>query len=147
MNGAESGIPRTGRPGIASLAQGKGRYVLALLVIAPLLVLVFWECGHRIRFGDFFTYGYHSDLIEDHSDLGVPRRHAAYCLRVTNYSFSVLKFEAIQTPEWGIWDGQVVFHDRIEKWDGQGHSWQTVGDSVTAAEPSFSRPNTTKNVW
>ena len=121
--------------------------ILGLLLLAPFFCIVVWECGHRVRFGDFFTYGYHTDLVEDHSDIGVPRLRTAYCLRVTNYTFSPLKFEAIQTPDFGVFDGQVVFHDGIEKWDKETRSWQTVGDSLKADEPRLGKPNTTKNVW
>jgi hypothetical protein len=123
------------------------RRLSLLLFLSPFLILIFWEFGHRARFGDFFSYGYHVDLVLDKSDVGVPRQHPAHCLRVANYTFSVLKFEVIQTPQWGITDGAVLFHDRIDKWSEQTHSWQVVGDSVTDADPSLRAPNATKNVW
>lgn len=87
-----------------SSRSAKRRSILGLLVLAAFLCVALWECGHRIKFGDFFTYGYHVDLVEDHSDIGAPRLNTAYCLRVTNYTFSPLKFEVIQTPNFGIFD-------------------------------------------
>lgn len=135
--------PSVGSP---DAPRHRGRLFL-LFLLSLFLILILWEFGHRVRFGDFFSYGYHVDLILDKSDIGVPRLHPAHCLRVTNYTVSALKFEAIQTPQWGITDGAVLFHDRIEKWDGQIHSWQTVRDSVADAEASLRVPNATKNVW
>lgn len=123
------------------------RFPLALVALVPLMFIILSECGHLARFGDFFGYGYHVDLVLDHSDIGVPRKFSAHCLRVANYTLHPLKFEAIQTPTWGITDGQLIFHDRIEKWSERTHSWLTVNDSLTTAEPSLRTPNTTKNVW
>lgn len=77
----------------------KGRYrVFQLLVLAPFVLFVLWECGHYARFGDFFSYGYHADLVVDNSDIDVPRLHTSYCLRVSNYTVHRLRFETIRMP-------------------------------------------------
>jgi hypothetical protein len=118
------------------------------MLVSPFLSISVWECSHHIGFGDFFDYGHHVDLVEDPSDLGVPRQEKTYCLRVGNYTLFPLKFEAIQTPELGTLDGQAIFHDEIEKWSGQTRRWVRVGDSSTFPDPARSvRPNSTKTVW
>jgi hypothetical protein len=111
------------------------------------VAVILWECGHYARFGDFFGYGYHTDLFEDHSDLGAPRLYRTHCLRVANYSFSVLKFEAIQTPKWGITDGAVLFHYGLEKWNDQTHSWMMADDSQIDDPPGFKTENAIESVW
>jgi hypothetical protein len=116
------------------------RLLLAVLAIGPFMFMFVWECGHYIRFGHLFSYGYHTDLIEDHSDIGVSRLHTAYCLRVTNYTLLPLKFEGIQTP-WGITDSQVIYHDRLERWSPQTHSWSTVFDHAEG------HANVVTSVW
>jgi hypothetical protein len=72
--------------------------LLAALVIAPFVLIILWECGHYARFGHFFRYGYHVDLVLDHSDIAVPGVNTFYCLRVTNYTLRSLQFEGIQLP-------------------------------------------------
>ena len=52
--------------------------------LSPFAILVLWEFSHYVEFGDFFSYGFHVDLVLDNSDIGVPRLHAAHCLRITN---------------------------------------------------------------
>src|SRR6266851_77316 len=131
MNGAEGSITRP-----------RWRSILFALLLAPFLCVVLWECGHRIRFGDFFSYGYHTDLVEDHSDIGVPRLHTAYCLRVTNYTFFSLRFEGHQWPLGGTMDGGISFHDRLEKWDQQSHSWSAIFDHGDGGTPSAVHANT-----
>jgi hypothetical protein len=130
---------------ISSPTWSRRRLILVMLV-SPFLSISVWECMHRLGFGDFFSYGYHVDLVEDRSDVGVPRQQKAYCLRVGNYSLFPLKFEAIQTPNWGIFDREAIFHDQIEKWDDRSQRWVPVGDS--SADPARSvKPNSTKTVW
>jgi len=121
------------------------RLLLLVIVIVPFLLFVLWECGHYARFGDFFTYGYHTDLVEDHSDIGVPRIHAAYCLRLTNYTVHPLQFEAIQLPG-GYVGGGILYHHRLEKWNEQTHSWSIVIDSAEAGTPPLRHANTIKSV-
>jgi|SRR5215472_5721469 len=143
MNGLEDSVPPPHDTGTPSPTRSKRRFILAALLLAPLLFIVFWECGHYARFGDFFTYGYHVDLVLDHSDIGAPEIRAFHCLRVTNYTFHTLKFEAIQLPP-GITDSEILYHDGAEKWDEQSHSWSKVYDS--ADDPSWNQPNITKRV-
>jgi hypothetical protein len=93
-----SSTPKTDAP---ETTRTPWRIRLALLVLTPLALIIFWECGHFARFGDFFAYGYNADLVLDHSNIGVPRVLSAYCLRLANYTLSPLKFGLIQTPTWG----------------------------------------------
>jgi hypothetical protein len=130
--------------GVKSSQQLMRQFVV-VLVLAPVLFLAIWECCHYVRYGDFFTYGYHTDLVEDHSDIGVPRLHAAYCLRVTNYTFFSLKFEGHQWPS-GTTDSEITLHDRLEKWDQQSRSWSTVFDHGEDSGPSGVHANIAKTV-
>jgi len=119
-----------------------GRRIILSILLLPIMFLIAWECVHFLRFGDFFTYGYHVDLVEDHSDIGVPRSETAYRLRITNYTFTPLKFEGHRWPE-GTMDGAITYHDRLEKWDQQSSSWRTIFDHGHSAKDV----NTEKALW
>jgi hypothetical protein len=126
-------------------SRSRWRFLLAVLVIAPFALIILWECGHYARFGNFFRYGYHVDLVLDHSDIGVPDLHNFYCLRVTNYTLHSLQFEGIQLPR-GITDGEILYRTKVEKWSEQPHTWFPVYDSAEARDPSLRDPNTIKSV-
>ena len=132
----------TNRP-IAS--RTRWRFLLSVVLIAPLALLSLWEAAHFARFGDFFKYGYHVDLVLDHSDIGVPDLHTFYCLRVTNYTLKPLQFEGIQLPG-EIADGETLYHTRIEKWNGQNNAWLSIYDSADAQDPSLKVANTMKSI-
>jgi hypothetical protein len=134
---SETDRPNTSRP--------RWRFLLGTVVIAPLALVILWECAHYVRFGDFFKYGYHADLVLDHSDIGVPDLHTFYCLRVTNYTLHPLQFEGIQLPR-GITDGEILYHTRVEKWNEQTDAWLPVYDSAEAKDPSPKAPNTIKSI-
>jgi hypothetical protein len=110
-----------------------GRLIALSVLLLPFMFLIAWECMHFIRFRDFFTYGHHADLAEDHSDIGVPRFETAYCLRITNYTLTPLKFEGHRWPE-GTTDGAITYHDRLEKLDQQSRSWCIIFDHGHSAE-------------
>jgi hypothetical protein len=146
MNGAEGSIKHPPGTPLSSSAQRSRRPILAALLLAPFLCITLWELGHRIKFGDFFGYGYHADLVEDHSNIGVPRLHTSHCLRVTNYTLSSLKFEGHQWPMGGTTDGGITYHDRIERWNQESHSWSTISDFGDGTDPSAGHANIVRNV-
>jgi hypothetical protein len=137
-----SSASKTDRP---NPSRPRWRFLLAVLVIAPFVLILLWECGHYARFGHFFRYGYHVDLVLDHSDIAVPGVYTFYCLRVTNYTLRSLQFEGIQLP-WGITDGEILYHTKVEKWNEQTHTWFPVYDSAEVSDPSLKDPNTIKSV-
>jgi hypothetical protein len=63
MSGVDDNIPPPPNTDTTSPTWSKRRFILAGLLLTPLLLIVFWECGHYARFGDFFSYGYHVDLV------------------------------------------------------------------------------------
>jgi hypothetical protein len=145
MKDAEGSIKRPPGMGIPSSAPSRRRSILAALLLAPFLGTAIWECGHRIKFGDFFSYGYHTDLVENHSDIGVPRLYTSYCLRVTNFTLFSIKFEGHQWPS-GTTDSEISYHDRLEKWNQQSHSWSTVFEFGEGSDPSAGHANTVTTV-
>jgi len=126
---------------ILTRTRSRWRLILTLVLAVPLVLFVLAECIHRIRFGDFFGYGHHVDLVQENGDLGIPGIRTLYCLRIANYTLSPITFEAIQMPR-GIFDGDVIYHERIERYDDKTASWLTIKDSVSLMSgPTWAEPN------
>jgi hypothetical protein len=61
---------------------------LVSLTIMTVLVLgvAAIEIHHRVRFGQFASYGVHADVVEDRSDLDIPGIRTVYAARVTDFT-------------------------------------------------------------
>ncbi len=64
--------------------------VAALVSIMTMTALVLGmaaiEIHHWVRFRHFVSYGVHADVLEDHSDIGIPGIRTFYAAEVSNYT-------------------------------------------------------------
>jgi hypothetical protein len=94
---------------------------LAVLTAVGLLTCGVAETWHHRRFGDFFGYGPHADVILGNSDIGTDDMYYA---NLSNFSLASFELEGclFASDVFGVPDS-VLYRWDVQKWDNISGKW------------------------
>jgi len=83
------------------------------------------ELGHLVRFGHFFPFGLHADLVVRKADYGIDGITKAYEAKLTNYGLTSVSITVCDFIDDTMSHGAFV-GSTVEKWDHSGGTWRSI---------------------
>jgi hypothetical protein len=126
QEGTDCGLPANS-PGVSPMKLRAAVLVSIAIMTALFLGVAAIEIHHWVRFRHFVSYGVHADVLEDHSDIGIPGIKTLYAAEVFNrtlFPLSLVGYEyAGDSPP-------PVFYCRyqVQKLAPQDGHWTVVFD-------------------
>ena len=103
--------------------------IAAALLVLPLSLL---ELGHLVRFGHFFPFGLHADLVVRKADYGIDGITKAYEAKLTNYGPTPVSVTVCDFIDDAMSHGALV-GSTVEKWDPSSRRWGSIFKSEKSA--------------
>jgi hypothetical protein len=105
------------------------KQIILILAMIGLLAIVAAEVSHHRKFGHFFGYGVHADVILGNSDVGTADTYYAI---VWNFSFLSIKIEGCIFPSdvMGVPDS-VIYRWDVQKRDTSNQRWVSLQGADT----------------
>ena len=108
---------------------------LAVLICIATVVLGTAEIYHHIRFGDFFGYGLHTDVILGDSDI---ESNDTYFARLWNFSATPLEMEGcVEASDVGGVPDSVLYRWDVQKRDSANQRWVSLHGADTWVSTEF----------
>jgi hypothetical protein len=107
--------------------------VTVALVILPIGLL---QLGHLARFGHFFPYGLHADVMVRRADYGIDGITKAYEAKLTNYGITPANVIACDFIDDAGGHGTLV-GSKVQKFDPSTKNWEDV---FKTEKSEFCRP-------
>jgi hypothetical protein len=113
--------------------SGRIALIIGMISVLPISLL---ELGHLVRFGHFFPFGLHADVVVRKADYGIDGVTKAYEAKLTNYGITPAWITACDFVDDVMSHGTLV-RATVEKWDGSARKWENIFKGDTSA---FCRP-------
>jgi|HubBroStandDraft_6_1064221.scaffolds.fasta_scaffold05836_3 hypothetical protein len=97
------------------------------VIAAALLILPFSlaELCHLLRFGHFFPFGMHADVVVRKADYGIEGITKTYEAKLTNYGFVPISITVFNFIDDAFTNGTEVGYT-VEKWDPLEKKWGNI---------------------
>jgi hypothetical protein len=109
-----------------------GLFIVTLLVLPIGLV----QLGHLARFGHFFPFGLHADVVVRRADYGIDGITKVYEAKLTNYGIGSAWITACDFIDDASSRGTLV-GSQVEKWDPRTRKWEGI---FKVDKSAFCRP-------
>ncbi len=106
--------------------------VISAIMLVVALLLSAAELSHKRRFGHFFGYGPHMDVVLGDSDVA---SQDTYYARLWNLSLSSFRIQGCRLPGGYVGSG-ILYRWDVQKWEPSGHIWNSLrGADNWVADP------------
>jgi hypothetical protein len=85
------------------------------------------EVHHYLKFGHFFPFGLHADMVMESADLGIPGISKTYEARLANYGLLPAEIESCDAISDAMAHETMVAYE-VDRYDPQSKTWQTVAN-------------------
>ena len=101
---------------------------IVLVATAGLCVigLVAIEVRHRIKFGNYVSYGMDVHVLRESGSYGIPGVGSVYAAQMYNYTFSPITLRGCQGPKDTSPYYEIIYRYEVQRWDLASGNWTKI---------------------